>query len=263
MYSVESLHSIFNRNKVGYWFVTDMNKRRVAVTSEALKDVQDSQKQYEDFTDALEMLADSDYVVTLRTKETASRSDMPYKFSKGDAIPARNNTPSVGSTTSRSENVFAGNNMFQMMMQMMMQQQQQQQALLMQMMNMQKDSDKTLFDEKLERFKLENAKVKGIGEHIAAAIPHIPAIIGAISGQPQPTAAIGRAKAPPPPQIDERIDERKKAMELGQRINTCFNKIAKHFPEREPIETMEIVVNALENEQVKQFMNVMIENGSI
>jgi hypothetical protein len=174
----------------------------------------------------------------------------------------RNNTPSVGSH--REQNFSGGSNMMQMLFTMLMQQQQQQSALMMQMMQQQKESDKHLFDEKLERVRVESTKVKGIGEQLIGAMPHIAPIIAAMQGAP--TAAIGRAEAPPPPQNTvppEADKERKQAIELGKRINVAFQKIQKHFPNHEPIETIETVVNSLDNPNVKAFINAMLENGNV
>lgn len=284
MYSIESLTALFKRNNVGYWIVVDAHKRRVAHTSLELTDIQDSDKQLQDFHEALQLLNDGQYTVVLRSKMASNKNDMPFTFYKG--------SPGVGNTTqpTRPANYadYGSNNsnmmMMQMMMTMMQNNQSENQKMMMLLMTNRSDSDKQLYDEKLARAKMEN---QDIGQKVLAAIPHIPAVINSIAGAaygitPPPMLAVPvqgtNAASPPPPAPPQRVavgrapaapneqvelsEQQKQALELGKRINQAFIKIQKHFPDKNPMDVIEVVVAQLDNPMTMGFIKQMMDAQS-
>jgi hypothetical protein len=279
MYSIESLHALFGRNNVGYWIVVDAHKRRVAYTSQDLTDIQDSEKQYADFITALELLNDGQYTVVLRTKMASNKNDMPFSFYKGDAI---GNTVQPATRMATDYGNGNSNMMMMQMMTMMQNNQKNSQDMMMLLMNNRSDSDKLLYDERLARVKVEN---QDLTHKAMGAIPHIPAIINSIAGMaygipPQmmpPVPPVAQAPVVPTPPVAQRVavgrapaapnekvelsEQQKQALELGKRINAAFIKIQQHFPGKNPMDVIEVVVAKLDDPITKGFINQMMNES--
>lgn len=265
MYSVTDLENIFKRNKVGYWTIQD-SRSNVANTSADFIDIQDSEKQYADFLEALEDLKEDTYKVNLFTSQKASASKKVFQFIKGE--PAAK----MGNTSRDTGMNMGGGNIMMMFMKMMQdsadrqrESDKRQTDFMMMMMKSQVENKDVLMEKSLAhqeaihkaQMELEKTKLAANKSNVdkmigAVTNPHFAKVISAFQGQP---VAVGTAAAAAGDEVDVPVESAQTPPSVSQPVNEpnkrlfeLLTRIKGHFPGLNPLDTIEVLLMKLDED---------------
>lgn len=261
MYTVSQLENHFTRNNVGYWTIHD-GKTNVGHTSDELIDVKDSEKQYTDFLEAIDILEDGSFKVNLFTSQKASASKKSFAFIKGDG----GQTSKVGSVgRNEHKDVTNSTSLVMMMMQMMRDSDKKQTELMMMMMQNQVSNKDLLMEKSLahqeaihkSQMELEKTKLAANKSNVdkmigAVTNPNFAKVIGAFQGQP---VAVGVAASVPGDEVEPPRETAQTTPSVttaqsdqNKRLFDLLSRVKGHFPALNPLDTIEILVMKLDED---------------